>query len=73
MKMMNVPTNLDAEAADALAAAAELGCLIQRLGRTTVAGLILSQAQRELESLVRAKTDDANPRAFGPVRVTVAA
>ena len=74
MKMMNVPTSVGVEAGEALAAVAEIGCLIQRLGRQSVAGMILAQAQRELESYVQsAEADGAEGRAYGPVRVTVAA
>jgi len=65
--------NADADAGQAQWAAAELTRLIQRVGRTTVAGLILTQAQCELESLTRCEADDGPIRAFGPVRVPAAA
>jgi hypothetical protein len=54
--------------AEARLAADELAALIQRVGPDSVPGLILRQAQQELQSLLR-----GSPEVVGPVRVRVAA
>ena len=68
------PAAMQVDADQAADASRKLGKLIERMGHVSVAGLILKQAQRELDSLVRsAAADEPTRRAFGPVRVPVAA
>lgn len=54
-------------------AAGELAGLIRRVSPDSVAGMILRQAQRELESLVRSGAADAPATVAGPFRVRVVA
>jgi len=52
-------------------AASELAGLVERLGSDSVAGLVIRQAQQELQSLVREQHDDA--KVVGPLRLRRAA
>lgn len=54
-------------------AASEVAVLIRHVGPTTVAGMILSQARRELESLSRSSESAKPARVVGPFRVPRAA
>jgi hypothetical protein len=55
-------------------AADELAVLIARVGSDSVAGLVLSQAQRELDSLLRSAGVEPNrPAVVGPIRIRLAA
>jgi hypothetical protein len=58
------------DAAEARWAADELAALIARVGRDSIAALVLRQAERELRSII----PDAPPgEVVGPIRVRVAA
>ena len=55
-------------------AADELAGLIARVGTDSVAGLVLAQAQRELDSLLRSAGVETNrPAVIGPIRIRLAA
>ena len=55
-------------------AADELAGLIARVGADSVPGLVLSQAQRELDSLLRSVGVEPNrPEVVGPIRIRLAA
>jgi hypothetical protein len=55
-------------------AADELAGLIARVGADSVPGLVLSQAQRELDSLLRsAGVEPGRPEVVGPIRIRLAA
>ena len=54
-------------------AATEVAVLIRHVGPTTVAGMILSRAQRELESLAAPAARAKPARVAGPFRVPRAA
>ena len=53
-------------------AASEVGVLIRQVGETTIAGMILRQAQRELMSL-SAPSEQPAARVVGPFRLPKAA
>lgn len=61
-----IPTTIDV--AEARRAGRELTNLILSIGESTVPGLVLTQAKRELESLVQSATGE---NVVGPVRVQV--
>lgn len=54
-------------------AASEVAVLIRYVGATTVAGMILSRAQRELESLATPAEAATPSRVVGPFRLPKAA
>ena len=57
-----------------LRAADELAALIARVGADSVPGLVLAQAQRELNSLLRsAGVQPGRPEVVGPIRIRLAA